>query len=53
VSAEVDPYFLINEGLGGQAQNAEFFRRLDTTRYSLAALLKTVRYKIFKVLKEQ
>ena len=53
VSAEVDPYFLINVGLGGQVQSADFFNRLDTTQYSLAVLLNTIKYKIFKVLKEQ
>lgn len=53
VSAEIDPWFLFNVGLGGPAQSAEFFNRLDATRYSLVALTDTVKYKIFKVLKEQ
>lgn len=53
VSAEIDPYFLFNVGLGGQVKSAEFFQRLDSTRYSLVALTDTIKYKIFKVLKEQ
>jgi hypothetical protein len=53
VSAEIDPWFLFNLGLGGPVKSGEFFNRLDATRYSLVALTDTVKYKIFKVLKEQ
>lgn len=53
VAAEIDPWFLFNVGLGGREKSAEFWNRLEATRYSLVALTDTVKYKIFKELKER
>jgi hypothetical protein len=53
MTAEIDPYFLFDMSLGGRQESAEFFKRLESTRYSLVALNDTIKYKIFKVLKEE
>jgi hypothetical protein len=53
VAAEVDPLFLFNVGLGGHKKSADFWMKLNATRYSLVALTDTVKYKIFKELNKQ
>lgn len=50
VTAEVDPWFLFNVGLGGKEKSADFWARIEATRYSLVALTDTVKYKIYKEL---
>lgn len=50
VTAEVDPWFLFNVGLGGKEKSADFWARIEATRYSLVALTDTVKYKIYKKL---
>jgi len=53
VTAEVDPWFLFNLALGGNEKSADFWARLEDTRYCLVALTDTIKYKIFKELNKQ
>ena len=53
VAAEIDPWFLFNIGLGGREKAAEFWKRMEATRYNLVTISDTLKYKIFKELKDQ